>query len=58
MYLKEKIVEISAVWSEKDVWIDQMGNLVWTVSDPDDGIAPDSKKVVCVCEEDCRTTHS
>ncbi|MCP3937495.1 MAG: peptidase dimerization domain-containing protein [Actinomycetia bacterium] len=45
-YLKDKIVEIEAVRSADDVWFDDFGNLVWTVSDPDDGIAAAYKRVV------------
>ncbi len=45
-YLKQTIVDIGAVRSENDVWFDDYGNLVWTVSDPDDGIDPADKRVV------------
>jgi acetylornithine deacetylase/succinyl-diaminopimelate desuccinylase-like protein len=45
-YLRQTIVDIGAVRSPDDVWFDDYGNLVWTVSDPDDGIAPADKKVV------------
>lgn len=45
-YLRRRIVEIAAVRSPDDVGFDGYGNLVWTVSDPDDGIAPGDKKVV------------
>ncbi len=45
-YLRGRIVEIGAVRSAEDVWFDDYGNLVWTVSDPTDGIAPDDKRVV------------
>ena len=45
-YLKRTIVEIGAVRAADDVWFDDYGNLVWTVSDPGDGIAPADKKVV------------
>ncbi len=45
-YLKRRIVEIDAVASPEDVWFDEYGNLVWTVSDPDDGIDPADKKVI------------
>ncbi len=45
-YLKTTIVEVGAVRSEDDVWFDEFGNLVWTVSDPDDGIDPADKRVV------------
>ena len=45
-YLKRKIVEIGAVRSAEDVWFDEYGNLVWTVSDPDDGVPADQKRVI------------
>ena len=45
-YLKATIIDIGAVRSPDDVWFDEYGNLVWTVSDPDDGIAPADKRVV------------
>ena len=45
-YLRERIVAIGAVREASDVGFDAFGNLVWTVSDPDDGIAPEDKKVV------------
>lgn len=44
-YLRRRIVEIGAVRSLDDVGFDAYGNLVWSVSDPDDGIA-DADKVV------------
>lgn len=45
-YLKRRIVEIGAVRHPADVEIDAFGNLVWTVTDPDDGILPADKKVI------------
>ncbi len=45
-YLKRVIVDIGAVRSADDVWFDDFGSLVWTVSDPDDGIEPIDKRVV------------
>jgi putative selenium metabolism hydrolase len=45
-YLKSRIVQIGAVASPDDVRIDGFGNLVWAVSDPDDGIDPADKVVV------------
>ncbi|MCA9571226.1 MAG: M20/M25/M40 family metallo-hydrolase [Myxococcales bacterium] len=45
-YLARTIVEIGAVRRPEDVGFDAYGNLVWTVSDPDDGIDPADKKVV------------
>lgn len=44
--LETAILEHRAVRHPSDVWIDALGNLVWTVSDPDDGIAPADKKVI------------
>lgn len=45
-YLKQKIIEIGAVDSPDDVDFDEFGNLVWTVSDPNDGVPPDEKTVI------------
>ncbi len=45
-YLRDKIVEIGAVRRPEDVGFDAFGNLVWFVEDPDDGVAPDDKKVI------------
>ncbi len=45
-YLKRRIVELDAVADAADVFFDDFGNLVWEVSDPDDGIDPDEKTVV------------
>lgn len=45
-YLRRRIVEIGAVRSPDDVHVDAYGNLVWTVSDPDDGIVDAAKRVV------------
>jgi len=45
-YLKRRIVELGAVDSSSDVDFDDFGNLCWSVSDPDDGIADDEKTVV------------
>ena len=45
-YLRATIVEVGAVRSADDVWFDDYGNLVWTVSDPDDGIDPADRRVV------------
>ncbi|MGD9700965.1 MAG: peptidase dimerization domain-containing protein [Acidimicrobiia bacterium] len=44
--LRDTIVDVQAVHSADDVWFDPFGNLVWTVQDGLDGIAPDDKKVV------------
>ena len=45
-YLKQTIIDVGAVRSAADVDFDEYGNLVWTVSDPEDGIDPDDKRVV------------
>ena len=45
-YLRKKIIEIEAVRRPEDVGFDNFGNLVWVASDPDDGIAPEQKKVI------------
>ncbi len=45
-YLKRKIVEIGAVARPEDVFFDGFGNLVWVVTDPDDGVAPADKVVI------------
>ena len=45
-YLRDTIVEVGAVRSADDVWFDDYGNLVWTVTDPDDGVDPADKRVV------------
>ena len=45
-YLRRTIVDVGAVRSADDVWFDDYGNLVWTVTDPQDGVDPSDKKVV------------
>jgi putative selenium metabolism hydrolase len=45
-FLKQTILDVGAVRHPEDVWYDDYGNLVWTVSDPEDGVFPDHKKVV------------
>ena len=45
-YLRRKLIEIQAVRSPEDVGFDAFGNLVWVVQDPNDGIAPEAKKVI------------
>ena len=45
-YLRRKIIEIKAVRRPEDVFFDDFGNLVWVLLDPDDGIAPEQKKVI------------
>lgn len=45
-YLRSAIVEHGAVRTADDVWFDDYGNLVWTVSDPDDGVAPEHRRII------------
>ena len=45
-YLRKRIIDIKAVRSADDVGFDAFGNLVWVVTDPTDGIAPENKKVI------------
>ena len=47
-YLRTKIIEIKAVRNPEDVFFDDFGNLVWSVEDPQDGIAPGAKKVIYI----------
>ncbi len=45
-YLRKTIIEIGAVRDAADVGFDDFGNLVWTVQDPNDGIAAKDKRVI------------
>ncbi len=45
-FLKRTIIDIGAVRFPEDVGFDDYGNLVWFVTDPEDGVLPDDKKVV------------
>jgi acetylornithine deacetylase/succinyl-diaminopimelate desuccinylase-like protein len=45
-FLRQTIIDIDAVRTADDVWFDDYGNLVWTVTDPHDGIYPPDKRVV------------
>ncbi|KAL0228274.1 hypothetical protein RCL1_004417 [Eukaryota sp. TZLM3-RCL] len=45
-YLKQKIVEIGAVSRPEDVYFDEYGNLIWDVTDYDDGVPREQKKTV------------
>jgi len=47
-YLRRKIIEIGAVRRPEDAFFDDFGNLVWWVEDPQDGIAPERKKVIYI----------
>ena len=42
-FLRDTIVECRAVRHADDVWFDDYGNLVWVVSDPFDGVAPEHR---------------
>ena len=44
--LRNTIIDVDAVYSADDVWIDPFGNLVWTVQDGFDGVDPEGKKVI------------
>ena len=44
-YLRRRIVEIGAVDRDEDAFFDGFGNLVWTLSDPDDGV-PEAERTV------------
>ncbi len=45
-FLRHTIVDVEAVRHGSDVWFDDYGNLVWTVRDPYDGVAPEHQKVI------------
>ncbi|MDH5520719.1 MAG: peptidase dimerization domain-containing protein [Acidimicrobiia bacterium] len=45
-FFKQTIIDVGAVRFAEDVYFDDYGNLVWTVTDPGDGIHPDAKRVV------------
>jgi putative selenium metabolism hydrolase len=47
-YLRNKIVEVGAVRRPEDAAFDDFGNLVWSVDEPEDGVAPENKKVVYI----------
>jgi putative selenium metabolism hydrolase len=44
--LRARIIEHGAADAAEDVYFDTFGNLVWSVQDPDDGVAPEDKRVV------------
>ena len=46
-YLRRRIVELGAVDRAEDVDFDAFGNLRWTLEDPNDGVAPEDKVVIC-----------
>lgn len=45
-FLLGTIIDVEAVQHADDVAIDAFGNLVWTVTDPYDGVEPEHKKVI------------
>eukprot|EP00771_Trimastix_marina_P003830 gnl/Trimastix_PCT/538.p1 GENE.gnl/Trimastix_PCT/538~~gnl/Trimastix_PCT/538.p1 ORF type:complete len:540 (+),score=175.93 gnl/Trimastix_PCT/538:77-1621(+) len=45
-YLRERIIHYGCVDRPEDVWFDEYGNLVWTVTDPEDPMPADQKKVI------------
>lgn len=45
-FLRDTIVDIGAVRQADDVWFDELGNLVWVVRDPFDGVAPEHQRVI------------
>ena len=45
-YMRKRIVELGAVERPEDVGFDGFGNLVWSVQDRTDGIAPEDKVVI------------
>ena len=45
-FLRRRILELGAVDGPDDVGFDAFGSLVWTVHDPDDGMAPEQKTVI------------
>ncbi|PIE19283.1 MAG: hypothetical protein CSA66_02555 [Proteobacteria bacterium] len=45
-YLRAKLIAIGGVAKPEDVGFDEFGNLVWTLSDEDDGIADADKRVI------------
>jgi len=45
-FLRDTIVDIGAVERAEDAGFDEMGNLVWSVEDGHDGVAPDEKRVI------------
>ena len=45
-YLKQVLIDEGCVAAPDDASFDEFGNLVWTLSDPDDGVAPQDKKVI------------
>jgi acetylornithine deacetylase/succinyl-diaminopimelate desuccinylase-like protein len=46
--LRAQMLDLGAVDRPEDVTFDAFGNLRWTLEDPDDGVAPEDKVVVCL----------
>jgi putative selenium metabolism hydrolase len=46
LFLRDTIIDVDAVRHAEDVWFDDFGNLVWTVRDPFDGVAPEHLRVI------------
>jgi putative selenium metabolism hydrolase len=46
LFLRDTIIDVVAVRHADDVWFDDFGNLVWTVRDAFDGVAPEHQRVV------------
>lgn len=46
LFLHDTIIDVDAVRHADDVWFDEFGNLVWTVRDPFDGVAPEHRRVI------------
>jgi putative selenium metabolism hydrolase len=44
--LRDTIIDVGAVRTADDVWIDEFGNLVWVVQDGNDEVPPDHRKVI------------
>ncbi len=44
--LRDTIIDVDAVHTADDVWIDEFGNLVWVVQDGNDEVPPDHRKII------------
>lgn len=45
-FLRNKIIELGAVYTPQDVDYDSFGNLVWAVTDPEDQLSYNERKVI------------
>ena len=45
-YLKQRIVELGAVRSAEDVFFDDFGNLIWIVTNPEDPVPLNERRVI------------